>query len=152
MAKVFVNEKLDLSKKDCIWYAKNGSTRLSLKIINTIEGEKSDVFNAKLGTLETNRTAYIFINPEKKADNRILGLYLNESYGYKVIEGKELFTASSVGGYGNSESKFGIYEIGTVIKEFTYKNRTPASYYRLTDQGWVELLDYEAEKEKIIEI
>ena len=69
-------------------------------------------------------------------DDRIFGIFLNKAYGFTLVRGKEIVSFSSIGGYGNSESKIGIYEVGTLLVVHTYKNRRPASYWELTKEGW----------------
>jgi len=94
--------------------------------------------DVRLGYLKKGKHSFIFINKSKSRDDRIMGIYLNGKYGYRVINGDEhiIFQDSSIGGGGNSESKFGIYKVGTIIKEYTYKNRHSPSYYSLTKEGW----------------
>jgi hypothetical protein len=143
MAKVFCNHPLTFSE-EVVWEACNGATRTRLKLINktSIRGQMA-VFAASIGTYENGRNSFIFLNPPKIGDNRILGLFLNAAYGFTVREGKELFSASSVGGYGNSESKFGVYEVGTLIEVHTYKDRRPSNFFKLTTDGWVEVPNHE---------
>lgn len=152
MAKIYSNIKLDLNKQNQIWKAQNGQTRRTLIVINKINQEPSFVFHAKLGVLNKGNHSFIFINEEKNQDNRILGLFLNNSYGYRVLEGNEIFGNYSIGGPGNTCSQFGIYEVGTLLEVYTYKNRNTPSYYRLTDNGWVEVPVHEVFPSEIEEI
>ena len=57
-------------------------------------------------------------------------------YEYKWIKG-ELFSNSSVGGYGNSESKFGIYSVGAILAANSYKSRQGETFWELTPGGWL---------------
>jgi len=144
MAKVYLNETLNF-KDERIWEAKNGATRRTLLLINKLGdiGNIDVLENVKLGKLDKGNHSFIFINKSKnKEDKRILGIFLNNRYGYEVIEGKEIYTASSYGGPGNSESKFGIYTLGTIIRVNTYKNRRAPSYYKLTKEGWKYIGEY----------
>jgi hypothetical protein len=143
MAKIFCNYRLSFSE-EVIWQACNGATRTRLKIINkTVLKGQMAVFEASLGTYENGRNSFIFLNAPKNGDTRVLGLFLNSDYGFTVREGKELFSASSVGGYGNSESRMGIYEMGALIEVHTYKNRRPSTFFKLTETGWVEVPNHE---------
>lgn len=78
--------------------------------------------------------SFIFLNPSSK-ESKILGLFLNNKCGYEADK-SAIFEASSIGGPKNSESKFGIYELGTVIKEESYGNRSGYHYSRLENDGW----------------
>lgn len=152
MAKIYSNVELSLDQQGKIWSAKNGATRRSLVVINKINQHPGNYFRAKLGTLDKGNHSFVFINEEKGKDNRILGLFLNSDYAYQILEGNELFSNCSSGGYGNSCSQFGIYEIGTLLEVNTYKNRNTPSYYRLTDNGWVEVPVYEVNPSEINDI
>jgi hypothetical protein len=137
--KVIFNRTLDFEPEtEQIWSAQNGATRRTLVLISTLRLEAKDVQGvfARVGWLDKGNHSFIFLNPEKSQSKRIVGLYLCSGYGYVVIRGKELYTASSVGGYGNSESRFGLYEPGTIIAESSYKNRQGRDYYRLTAEKW----------------
>jgi hypothetical protein len=122
MAKIFCNYRLSFSE-EIVWQACNGATRQRLKVINktALKGQMA-VFEASIGTYENARSSYLFLNPAKNGDTRVLGMFLNADYGFTLREGKELFSASSVGGYGNSESRMGIYEVGALVEVHTYKN------------------------------
>ena len=152
MAKIYSNIELNLEQQGEIWIASNGSTRRTLVIINKINEQKGNVFRAKIGTLNKGNHSFIFLNEETGEDNRVLGLFLNTSYSYQVLEGNELFSNYSEGGQGNSCSKFGIYEIGTLLEVNTYKNRNTSSYYRLTDEGWVQVPVNEVNPYEILEV
>jgi hypothetical protein len=152
MAKIYSNVELSLDQQGEIWSAKNGATRRTLIVINKINEQPGNYFRAKLGTLDKGNHSFIFINEEKEKDNRILGLFLNSDYGYRVLEGNEIFGNYSIGGPGNSCSQFGIYEAGTLLEVYTYKNRNTPSYYRLTDNGWVEVPVYEVNPSEISDI
>lgn len=140
MATIYCNEPLAFDSER-IWCAQNGATRRQLVIVNKL-GENSPKepaynFRADIGFLTKGNHAFIFLNKEKNPnDTRVFGMFVNANYGYELVAGDEIFAASSVGGYGNAESKFGIYKIGTLIKVHTYKNRRPPQYYRLTASGW----------------
>jgi len=117
MAKVFFNTSLSFTNEGEIWSAKNGATRRELKLINKIKaGEDVDFVEAQLGKLDKGNHSFIFINEPKANDNRILGVFLNSSYAYDVVEGNEIYSNYSSGGYGNSCSQFGIYEFGSLLK------------------------------------
>ncbi len=121
MAKIYSNIELSLDQQGEIWSASNGATRRTLVVINKINEQPGIYFRAKLGTLDKGNHSFIFINEEKDNDERVLGLFLNSDYGYQVLEGKELFSNYSSGGYGNSCSQFGIYELGSLLEINTYK-------------------------------
>jgi hypothetical protein len=158
--KLIINQKLNFSE-NTPWSAKNGATRRTLLIINKLYPGINQVNNelfldnieCSVGYLDKGNHSFIFINPPKKDDSRTVGLFLNSSYSYTLISGKELYSNSSSGGYGNSCSTFGLYEVGTVLKEHTYKNRKSASYYELTENGWTRRESYDInDGEKITEI
>jgi hypothetical protein len=137
--KVIFSRPLNFERgKERIWSAQNGATRRSLVVVSTLRLEAKDVQGifARLGWLDKGNHSFIYLNPEKINSRRIVGLYLCAGYGYRVIRGKEYYTASSVGGYGNSESRFGLYEPGTIIAEDSYKGRQGEDYYRLTAEKW----------------
>lgn len=152
MAKIYSNIELSLDQQGEIWSASNGATRRTLVLINKINEQPGNFFRAKLGTLDKGNHSFIFINEEKGNDERVLGLFLNSDYAYQVLEGKELFVNHSSGGYGNSCSKFGIYELGTLLEVNTYKNRNTPSYYRLTTSGWVDVPVHEVNPSEIEEV
>lgn len=152
MAKIYSNIELSLDQQGEIWSASNGATRRTLVVINKINEQPGNYFRAKLGTLNKGNHSFIFINEEKDNDERVLGLFLNSDYGYQVLEGKELFSNYSSGGYGNSCSQFGIYEPGTLLEINTYKNRNTPSYYRLTESGWVNVPVCEVNPSEIEEV
>ena len=129
---IFCNQELNGNGQ--IWSAKNGATRRTLVVISKIPFS-GNVIPGKLGFLQKGNHAFIFINEGESKEK--FGLFLNSSYGYTLIEGEEIFGDSSAGGYGNSCSQFGIYKIGALIKVHTYKNRNTASYFRLTNEGWI---------------
>lgn len=135
MATILINIAVKLVSGES-WHACNGATRNHLILVNktNIEGSFSQI-EAQVGFYEGNRKSLIFLTP-KESDKRVLGLFLNTECGYSVVRGKELFSASSVGGPKNSESQFGIYEVGAVLKVHTYANRKPASFFKLTSNGW----------------
>lgn len=152
MAKIYSNIELSLDQQGEIWSASNGATRRTLVVINKINEQPGNYFRAKLGTLDKGNHSFIFINEEKGNDERVLGLFLNSDYAYQVLEGKELFSNYSSGGYGNSCSQFGIYEMGTLLEVNTYKNRNTPSYYRLTESGWVNVPVHEVNTSEIEEV
>ena len=152
MAKIFVNRPIDLSVERA-WTAQNGSTKHTLVLISKL-GETGPTtvpnvpITAMYGKLIKGNHSFIYLNPPSEFpaagdDNRILGIFLNEECGYEVKEGEELFASSSIGGPDNSESKFGIYEEGTLLYVTTYMNRKPASYHKLTSNGWITLTPIE---------
>lgn len=143
MAKVWLSEKLNF-ENERIWTACNGATRRRLVVVNTLGaiGESVNFIEAQLGFLNKGNHSFIFINPPRKDDDRTLGLFLCRGYGYRVVEGEELFTASSVGGPKNSESRFGVYTPGTLIACASYGMRRGETFYRLDpEHGWLWLGD-----------
>jgi len=146
MATIFFNQTISLSKEGLtVWSAMNGATRRSLRLIcnlPTCDSTETISVEAQLGTVEEDNRSVIFLNPPKPGDDRVLGLFLNDTYGYSVVEGDELFSGTSTGGYGNSSSQFGIYKIGTMLKCHTYKNRRTPTFYRLGSDGWVKVENY----------
>ena len=139
----------NLPEEERAWSAKNGATRRELVIINKLGKEINAGIgiDCRVGKLDKGNHSFLFINPGH--DDRVLGVFLNNAYGYTVKEGEELWTASSIGGYGNSESRMGIYTVGTLIYNHTDKNRQTVSYYRLTDNGWEFIPTHEIEKEEV---
>jgi RecA/RadA recombinase len=152
MAKIYSNIELSLDKQGEIWSACNGATRRTLVVINEINEQPGVMFRAKLGTLNKGNHSFIFINEEKGTDERVLGIFLNNAYAYRVLEGKELFGTYSSGGYGNSCSRFGIYEVGALLEVNSYKNRNTPSYYRLTEGGWIDVPIYQVNPSEIEDV
>ena len=139
MSKVFFNEKIEKE-----WSAQNGAKRRTLLVANKLDKtiEENKPIICRIGFLNKGNHSFIFVNEDKfKNETKVLGVFVNSSYGYSVVEkdspeNAEIFTASSFGGYGNSESKIGIYKEGTLLKIHTYKNRTDPSFCKLTQNGW----------------
>lgn len=146
MAKIYSNQELSLDTEGEIWEASNGATRRTLILINKTNQAPAKAFRAALGKLDKGNHSFIFLNEEKNNDERVFGLFLNNAYGYQLVEGTEVYTNCSVGGYGNSCSQFGIYEMGAVLEVNTYKNRNTPTYYKLTEQGWNEIPSYQLSK------
>ena len=155
MAIIHVNEKI--KNREEAWKASNGKTRPTLVVVNKA-GVEGKTFRASLGTLHKGNHSFIFINEEKKPDDRVLGIFLNSHCGYAVVEehspeGAEIFSGSSEGGPKNSESKFGIYKLGTTIEVFSYANRGGETFFRLTEEGWECLgSDIPLSEEEITEV
>jgi len=139
MPTIYLNRKLNFNTEQ-VWEACNGATRTRLVLVNKL-GNVGETFSveASLSTYEKGKHCFIFLNPPKPGDNRVLGIFLCKEYGYKVIKGEELYSASSYGGPGNSESKFGIYTLGTILAAHSYKHRQGDSYYELKPDGWYYL-------------
>lgn len=153
MAKIFCNTELDLSQENP-WTAQNGKTRRTLVLINKLVGQNlcTNSFVAKIGTLDKGNHSFIFLNHQTNYDKRILGLYLNKTYGYSVHSGKELYSAKSIGGGGNCQSMMGIYTLGTVLEVHSYKFRQSPTYVKLTETGWVEVSPTELFENEIKEV
>jgi hypothetical protein len=135
MAKVILNKKLNFDKER-IWTAKNGATRRELVLVNKLgDIGKTKSVVSKVGFIKKGNTSFIYLNPSEKTDKTI-GIFLCESYGYTLKKGEEIFVSSSYGGYGNSESKFGIYELGTILEVHSYKHRRGDNYYELRSSDW----------------
>lgn len=138
MAKIFFN--LPIGKEERAWEVSNGATRTNLVLVNKTGREcKADGYLiASIGFLNKGNHSFLFINPQTGSnDPRTLGVFLNNRCGYRVVSGEELFSASSVGGPGNSESKFGVYSSGTVIASATYKMRDGENFWVLNAvNGW----------------
>lgn len=161
---ILVNKILNIDDK-VKFYARNGATRRILKliieddveIINDNNKGQSVIKNAEILVMNDKYESIIKVINSGKYENKYIGIFLNSEYGYDVITEKspddcEIFSASSVGGYGNSQSKFGIYKVGTILKVHTYKFRTPATYYRLTESGWIEISNETLFPEKFVKI
>ncbi len=138
--KLFVN--VELNENERAWEAQNGATRRTLVIVNKT-GKRiipDEFVFVNVGTLDKGNHSFIFLNNPVsgvKTEAEVLGLFLNKQYGYKCLnEEDEIYAKSSVGGYGNSESKMGLYKLGAIIKVNTYKNRRGYHYYKLTENGW----------------
>jgi hypothetical protein len=135
MAKIIFNRELDFNGEK-IWTAKNGATKRELVLVNKLgDLGKKEVIIGKVGWLNKGNHSFIFLNQSEKTE-KVLGIFLNSQYSYTLKKGKEIFSNSSVGGYGNSESKFGIYELGTILEVHSYKHRRGNDYYELRSSGW----------------
>ena len=147
MAKIFVNRSIDLAVERA-WTAQNGATRTTLVLVSKVGSSgptiDKECYNGSIGKLAKGNHAFIYINPPSAhatpdEDSRVLGIFLNTECGFELKEGEEWFAGSSVGGPDNSESKFGVYEVGALVYVPTYMNRKPASYFKLTNEGWIKL-------------
>lgn len=142
--KVWFNQEVydPQNPEEVLWEAKNGATRITLKLINKLNHSSWIAPNlaiCRVGYLDKGNHSFIFLNEDGRKDETIRGIFLCNGYGYTVISGEELFWNSSVGGYGNSESKFGIYSLNTIIALHTYRNRNGNHYYQLKENGWIYL-------------
>lgn len=146
MKRVFLNCNFSLpSEGGEIWSQSNGRTKKNLVLVaKGIEGEYKEgepFLVESVKVLEKDRTAFIFLHgvkpykPSMEFDPKTVGIFLNSNCGYSS-EGSR-FEASSIGGYGNSESKFGVYDVGIEIEVYTYKHRQESSYFKLDSKtGW----------------
>jgi hypothetical protein len=151
MSKVFFNIP------DLEWSASNGATRRNLKVVNAANCEftqiNSQMVIAEVSLLDKGNSAFIFMNaPKVYSKTRVIGIFLCTEYGYRLVSGKEIFAKSSVGGGGNCESKFGVYELGAVIATDSYKSRSGETFYRLTETGWVNIPETVFRADEQIEI
>jgi hypothetical protein len=143
MARIFLNKNIEGNGR--VWSAKNGATRTELVLILNDQDFPNGVNRTKeivgsIGFLDKGNHSFIFINKEKKKNsNSTVGVFLNSAYSFSLESGKELYSNYSSGGSGNSCSKFGVYTAGSIIKEHTYKHRTPSTYYILRKDGWKSL-------------
>lgn len=139
MAKIFLNRSI---AKDGTYSLKNGATRRLLLVINKINKdiECNVPFQGSIGTLEKGNASFIFVNEEKRKDDRIIFVFTDNGYGVSFHNEAPIFSATSIGGYGNSESTIAILNEGTLIECNSYKNRTESDFY-LTDkeQGFVKV-------------
>jgi len=140
MATIFINRAIGPGDHN-LWRRSNGARRRKLAVIvcGFKISEETTMLKGSLSRLELGKFSIICINKNDNGDERVLGIFLNDSCGYSVIEGRELYGASSPGGYGNSRSQFGIYVVGTLVEVYTYKHRNQPSYFRLTNSGWEEI-------------
>ena len=160
MAIVYFNCQLPQDKyleehygQDVVWRQKNGATRKELLVVNKlgVNIPQNMPVQCSLGTLEKNKKAYLFINKNAQ-DNRVFGVFLNSYCGFTLKDGEAVFEADSTGGYGNSQSKMGVYKVGALVAVHSYKNRGGDVFYRLTEKGWVEISDMEMFEQEIQEI
>lgn len=134
------------------WSAQNGQTRrkIALSVEDLPAKQMSDrLYSAVMDihTKETDHASVLCIraNPlyfeSAFAGNldQTLGIFLNQDCGYHLAKGQEIWVASSLGGPKNSESRIGLYQVGSVIIESTYANRRIPAVYELTRQGWTKL-------------
>jgi len=157
MSILISNEFLLMQKKrEYSWYACNGRNQQHLIVINKYQNiEKNIPTLVQICTLSKYKTSYIFINKPQNDNNseseEIIGLYLNDNCGYDCIPAQlKIFEAESVGGPGNKRSKMGLYHNNVIIKEYSYKNRSTESYYKLTNEKWEYLgEDIPIERENI---
>ncbi|MCW7079468.1 MAG: hypothetical protein OCU22_10145 [Canidatus Methanoxibalbensis ujae] len=129
-----------LSEQERPWTACNGATRQRLIVVNTTGKKLKSPFSARIGYLTKGKCSYIFINEGQTQKDLVI--WLNSGYGYDVFDKtgqavKPIFEDYSVGGYGNSQSQFGIYELKDeiYIKEYTYKNRKPPEWFKVSKEG-----------------
>jgi hypothetical protein len=149
MSIVFFNSSI--SNQETAWSMSNGATRRVLKIINKTgkELEANKPHKVSLGFLDKGNHSFIFVNPENKKDDKSLAVFMNGSYGYQT-DTKPIFENYSSGGYGNSCSQFGIYNINTLFSINSYKNRTGKGYIKFTEKGFESLKEEDIIKEEEI--
>ena len=138
MAKVYCNCSLKNGEKKEL---KNGATKRTLCLVNKsgIDIEYNVPFNADLGFLNKGNHSFVFINPPKKMDDRVLFIIMNGGYGLHFHGGTPLFYEISEGGYGNSKSSLAVLSVGTIVEYETYKNRHTPSFDELTETGIFEI-------------
>jgi hypothetical protein len=143
MAKIYFNKSLSFKQNE-LWYATNGATRNILILEHQLQsapvGEVSEI-RAKIALHHSGKTYRVILLDEDIKDERILGIFLNKYCGYDIVEGtgEEIWSMTSTGGAGNSQSKIGIYTPGTILQVYSYKHRQGEDYYELTEQGWIYL-------------
>lgn len=140
--KVFFNFKLP--SKERAWEANNGATRRTLVIVNKMcrEIPSRELVDCRLGFLNKGNHSFVFVfdNPGKPGDDRVMGVFMDRGYGLRVHRGKEVFSACSTGGPQNSESTFGIYEAGTILALDSYASRQGESFVKLDPvKGWIDV-------------
>jgi len=146
MSTIYFSRNVNASPEQ-MYFASNGATRPNLYILNksNIRPEStSEMHNVRLGTLDKGNNHYIFINDSNGSEaHSVYGIVMSNGYGFELLEGTLLWSANSCGGYGNSESAIGVCLPGAIFKLLTYKHRTPPTYMKLTECGWITLADHQ---------
>lgn len=138
MSIIFVNRSL---KRDETYSMRNGATKRLLLVINKTgrDIEYNVPFNGSIGTLEKGNTAFIFINSEKRKDDKTLFVFIDGCYGVSLYK-EPIFLAVSTGGYGNSESTIAVCSENTLLEKHSYKNRTESDFVITNkEKGFVEI-------------
>ena len=136
-----------LPKIERAWTACNGATRDRLLVINKTGADiPSNVpVKGRLGVLDKGRHHYLFVNTGDGPDRVI---WLDRAYGFRVLDesGQDLeplWSASSVGGYGNSRSKIAVVDgaMSHYVAAATYKMRRGYNYYRYIPGQGIEPIE-----------
>ena len=126
---IIVNEHLPNEER--AWAASNGVTRRNLVVVNklNIEIPANTFVKGRVGVLDKGNHSFIFLNKPKLLIKK-RAIVLNRGCGFDILneQGQEvepLYSASSIGGYGNSKSKMAILDGDKVayIQYHTYKMR-----------------------------
>ncbi|MHA1416513.1 MAG: hypothetical protein ACTSRR_09680 [Candidatus Heimdallarchaeaceae archaeon] len=149
MAKVILNNYFDLSlynQTEVLFSSCCGANRRRLKIINnTGEKIKEHTIYASVSWKNFNKTSYIFINKQKQKSNNVIGIFAYSGYAFTVYpEDKIIFRAKSESM--RCGSIILIAKLGCIVKVHSFKNRSPATYYKLTPNGWSEYDPVEEEE------
>ena len=149
MAKVILNNYIDFVDAEQIFYCCCGANRRRLKIINNT-GEKitKHVINASIAWKDYNLTSYIFLNKTKTESSKTIGLFAYNGYGFTVYpEDKIIYKSTS------ESMRCGciilIAKLSCIVKVHSFKNRSPATYYKLTPNGWIEYDPVEEGEEEL---
>jgi len=136
MAKIFFNEFINTFKGGKrLWYASAGINRRELHVQSKFEKdvEPTKSLIGKLSFADEDYESFLFVSPDTD-ESRILGVFLDKRNGFALVSGKELYAADSASGAGHY--RMAVYELGSLVEVFSYKQRRASNFYRLTEEGW----------------
>ena len=133
-----LNKDIDIDGKIEL---QNGATRTTLLVLNK-SGQKITAnrpFEAEVGFLDKGNHRFFFINKPHRCCTGHKYIFVDAGYGVDILNKPPIKKASSIGGYGNSESTVAVLEEGTILYCHSYKDRQTGTYYKCHD-GSIDLL------------
>lgn len=112
--------------------------------------KSNDSIHAQFSWFQKGHHTFLFLNPVRKSihDERVYGIFINDMYGYEVIEGEEInvfeYEHHRKRDVRNLTFKAGVYRIGVTIQLYSSTGLN-GKCFKLTRNGW------EAEQSNFVE-